>query len=195
MPYIDNDDVLIPAYTELGVSLEDARDYANSNCWETMIEGKSDQEMIRGMNFLLFLELALNCGVSSAHGRMGPDTGDPRHFATFEELMDAWKIQADYQLKAGIDYIGEGIAQGTLEHSSHGRYSFNPLLSALTLDSIENEQDIIHGGARYTIWHVMGEAVANAIDSMAAIKNDGLRRREPEHGRTSRRAGEGLGRL
>jgi formate C-acetyltransferase len=29
---------------------------------------------------------------------------------------------------------------------------------------------VIKGGARYVIWHVMGEAVANAIDAMAAIK-------------------------
>ena len=170
MPYINNDDVLIPAYMDLGVPAEDARDYANSNCWETMIEGKSDQEMIRGMNFLLFLELALNRGVSSVHGKMGPDTGDPRQFAAFADLMDAWKAQADYQIREGIDYIGKGIASGTLEHSNHGKYSFNPLLSALTLDCIENERDVIRGGARYTIWHVMGEAVANAIDSMAAIK-------------------------
>ena len=170
MPYINNDDVLIPAYVDLGVPLADARDYANSNCWETMIEGKSDQELIRGMNFLLFLELALHDGVSSVHGRMGPQTGDPRTFAAFADLMAAWKTQADAQLRAGIDYIGQGIADGTLEHSNHGKYSFNPLLSALTLDCIENEQDVIHGGARYVIWHVMGEAVANAIDAMAAIK-------------------------
>ena len=170
MPYIDNDDVLIPAYVDLGVSLADARDYANSNCWETMIEGKSDQELIRGMNFLLFLELALNRGVSKVHGRMGPDTGDPRRFGSFADLMAAWKTQTDEQLKAGIDYIGLGVSNGTLEHSNHGKYSFNPLLSALTLDCIENEQDVIRGGARYIIWHVMGEAVANAIDAMAAIK-------------------------
>ncbi len=170
MPYINNDDVLIPAYMALGVPAADARDYANSNCWETMIEGKSDQELIRGMNFLLFLELALHRGVSSVHGRMGPDTGDPRGFAAFADLMAAWKTQADCQIQAGIDYIGEGIAAGTLEHSGHGKYSFNPLLSALTLDCIRNERDVIRGGARYTIWHVMGEAVANAIDALAAIK-------------------------
>lgn len=134
MPYLNNDDILIPAYVDLGVSLPDARDYANSNCWETMIEGKSDQELIRGMNFLLFLELALNRGVSKVHGRMGVDSGDPRHFATFSDLMQAWKRQTDVQLKAGIDYIGQGIASGTLEHSNHGKYSYNPLLSALTLD-------------------------------------------------------------
>ena len=169
MPFINNDDVLVQSYVDLGVPLEDARDYANSNCWETMIEGKSDQELIRGMNFLLCLELALHRGHSEHLGRMGPDTGDPLSF-TFDELMAAWKTQLDTQLQGGIDYIGSGLADGTLEHSSHGRYRYNPFLSALTLDCVEREKDVIRGGARYTIWHVMGEAVANAIDAMAAIR-------------------------
>lgn len=58
MPYIDNDDAIIAAYQQLGVPAADARDYSNSNCWETMIAGKSDQELIRGFNFLLILEWA-----------------------------------------------------------------------------------------------------------------------------------------
>ncbi len=170
MPYINNDDVLVQAYADLGIPVEDARNYANSNCWETMIEGKSDQELIRGMNFLLFLELALNRGVSTAHDRMGPDTGDPRSFTRFEQVMDAWQRQTDCQVKLGIEHIGDGIRSGTLEHSSHGKYAYNPALTALTLDCIENATDVIRGGARYTIWHVMGEAVANATDAMAVIK-------------------------
>jgi len=170
-PFIDNDDVLIQGYVDLGVPLEDARDYANSNCWETMIQGKSDQELIRGINFLLWLELALNRGVSRVNGsQIGLDTGDPQKFEVFQELMDAWKAQMDYQLQQAIDYIGGGVVNGTLEHSGHGKYCYNPLLSALTRDCIENEEDLIRGGARYTIWHVMGEALANSIDAMAAVK-------------------------
>ncbi len=170
MPFVNNDDTIIQAYIDLGVPREDARGYANSNCWETMIEGKSDQELIRGINFLLFVEMALNRGNSSVHGQLGPDTGDPRDFKGFSELMGAWKNQLDTQLGLGIDYIGGAIENGTLEHSNHGKYSSNPFLSALTLDCLENEKDVIRGGPRYTIWHVMGEAVANAIDAMAAIK-------------------------
>ncbi|MAF51928.1 MAG: hypothetical protein FI707_01720 [SAR202 cluster bacterium] len=170
MPYVNNDDAIVQAYVDLGVTLEDARDYANSNCWETMIEGKSDQELIRGMNFLLFMELALDRGKSLVHGQMGPDTGDPREFKTFDDLMTAWKAQTDCQLQQGIDLIGEGVENGTLEHSNHGKYAYNPFLSTLTLDCIANEEDVIRGGARYTIWHVMGEGVANAVDSMAAVK-------------------------
>jgi formate C-acetyltransferase len=84
--------------------------------------------------------------------------------------MQAWKVQIDTQLQQGIDFIGSGLADGTLEQSSHGKYKYNPFLSALTFDCISSEKDVIRGGARYTIWHVMGEAVANAIDAMAAIK-------------------------
>ena len=171
MPYINNDDVIVSAYERLGVVTADARDYANSNCWETMIAGSSDQELIRGMNFLLCLELALNQGVARVSGRReGPDTGDPLQFDTFEALLNAWKVQLDDLLRQGIDYIAQGVERGDLEHSSHGRYCFSPLLSCLTRDCIENGQDAIRGGARYTIWHVMGEAVANAADALAAIK-------------------------
>jgi len=172
MPYVNNDDVIIQAYRDLGVPAEDARDYANSNCWETMIQGKSDQELIRGINFLLYLELALNRGHSPVHGKkLGPDSGDPREFSTFEDLMKAWQLQTDHQLKSAIDYIGEGIRKGTLEHSSHGKYCYNPFLSALVLDCIENERDVTRSGPRYVIWHLMAEALANAADAMAVINN------------------------
>ena len=170
MPYIDNDDTIIPAYIALGIPIEEARDYANSYCWETMIGGKTDQELIRGVNFLLFLELALNRGYSHVHGKLGPDTGDPRDFSNFQQLMDAWETQIDYQLEQSINFIGTHVTNGTLEHSGHGEYRHYPLLSALTLDCIEKERDVTRLGTRYTFWHVMAEAVANAIDSMAALK-------------------------
>jgi formate C-acetyltransferase len=171
MPYIDNDDAIIAAYESLGVPAADARDYANSNCWETMIAGKSDQELIRGINFLLVLEWVLTRGVTRARGeREGIDTGDPTRFGTFDELLDAWKRQLDVLISRNVDYVGSRYFSRDLYHSGHGRYSSNPLLSALTLDCVERVEDVIRGGARYVIWHVMGEAVANCVDALAAIK-------------------------
>jgi choline trimethylamine-lyase len=171
MPFIDNDDILIPAYQKLGIPLEDARDYSNSNCWETMIAGKSDQELIRGFNFLLILEWVLNRGVTRCREvQEGIDSGDPRNFTSFEEVMTAWKKQLDVYLEKSIQYIGSGYPTCDLQHSNHGRYAYNPMLSALTQDCIAKEQDIIRGGARYAIWHCMAEAVANCIDAMTVIK-------------------------
>ena len=170
MPYIDNDDVLIKSYEKLGVPTEDARDYANSNCWETMIAGKSDQELIRGINFLLVLEWALNRGVTRCRGQEGIDTGDPLGFRTFDDLMGAWKQQLDTLISRNIDFVGSRYYSCDLYHSGHGKYSYSPLLSSLTQDCVASEADVIRGGARYVIWHVMGEAASNCIDAMAAIR-------------------------
>jgi choline trimethylamine-lyase len=171
MPFIDNDDAIIAAYEKLGIPAEDARDYSNSNCWETMIAGKSDQELIRGFNFLLILEWVLNGGITRCrNAQEGIDSGDPRGFTSFNEVMHAWKRQLDVYLGKSIDYIGSRYSTCDLQHSNHGRYAYNPMLSALTQDCIENEEDVIRGGARYAIWHCMAEAVANCIDAMAAIK-------------------------
>ena len=169
-PFIDNDEAIVAGYVKAGVPVEDAREYANSNCWETLIAGRSDQELVRGMNLLLVLELALNRGVSTVYGQMGPDTGDPAHFDQFEDLMRAWEAQLDSLLKAGIDCIGQAIEEGTLEHSGHGEFCYNPLLSALMSDCIARERDVLKGGARYTVWHVMAEGFGNAVDSLAAIQ-------------------------
>lgn len=193
MPYINNDDILIPAYQSYGVSLEDACDYANSNCWETLLQGRSNQEMIRGINFLYLLELALNRGQSLVYAKdkakeeapvledpttfspwVGPanpvidgiDTGGCKEFNSFEDLMRAWKAQLDYMLCTSMEYVSREMK----ENGSHGPYSSNPLLSALTRDCVEQLTDICRHGARYDLWHILAEAVSNAADAMAAIK-------------------------
>jgi formate C-acetyltransferase len=171
MPYLANDEAIVPAYVKLGVPVEDARDYANSNCWETMIAGKSDQELIRGVNFLLILEWVLRRGVGRVFGGQdGIDTGDPRALATFDDLVAAWKRQLDAYLSKNIDFIGRRYDGSEDAPWGHGRYACNPLLSALVRDSIARGRDLLQGGARYTIWHVMGEAVSNCTDALAAIK-------------------------
>lgn len=193
MPYINNDDILIPAYQKLGVSYEDACNYANSNCWETLLQGVSNQEMIRGINFLYLLELALNKGKSFVYAAdraaepdpdvndpttfspwCGPvnnvtdgiDTGDAGAFENIGDVLEAWKKQMDYMLGTCVREFSEEI----YANGSHGPFSSNPLLSALTKDCVENLTDTCHRGARYDLWHILCEAVSNAADAAAAIQ-------------------------
>lgn len=193
MPYINNDDVIVAGYERLGVPTEDACKYANSNCWETLLQGMSNQEMIRGINFLYFLELALNRGrpfhyADDVKKQKGPDrndpitfgasysvsydvvegvdTGDAAGFETFDDLMYAWKIQLDAILGRAMEYVYKTVTTV----GSHGPLDAKPLLSLLTQGCIDRLKDMTHGGAKYILWHLMGEAVANAADSMAAIK-------------------------
>ena len=167
MPYINNDDIIISAYERLGVPYEDACEYANSNCWETLLQGMSNQEMIRGINHLLMVELVLNRGKTMIYGgQAGPDTGDPTKFKSFEEFKEAWRIQLDYMLELTIKEAGNMI----LNDGTHGKQTYCPLMSSIMKDCIETATDMCHGGARYIIWHVLGEAVSNAADAMTAIK-------------------------
>lgn len=193
MPYINNDDVIVGAYERLGVPREDGCKYANSNCWETLLQGMCNQEMIRGLNFLYFLELALNRGQPFLYGedrkkQKGPDrsdpmtfgasycvaydivdgvdTEDPAEFKTFDDLMKAWKLQMDCMMSKSMEYVAHNVRTW----GSHGRLDAKPILSVLTQGCVESLTDLTHGGAKYILWHLMGEAVANAADAMAAIK-------------------------
>ena len=190
MPYINNDDIIVTAYEKLGIPREDACAYANSNCWETLIQGMSNQEMIRFVNFLYLLELALNDGQPQLRGRKvkgapepnqkyygmnccpgnpvveGVKTGGASSLTSMEDIMAAWKKQMDYMLETSMAHIAKELA----ENGSHGYYSSDPILSAVMRDCVENMTDLTHGGSRYDLWHMMGEAVSNAADAMAAIQ-------------------------
>lgn len=193
MPYINNDDVIVAGYERLGVPREDGCNYANSNCWETLLQGMCNQEMIRGLNFLYFLELALNRGQPVLYAEdlkkqqapsrddpmtfgashcvsynivEGVDTGNPAEFAAFEDLLYAWKLQLDCIMSKSMEHVYRKV----LADGSHGPLDAKPLLSALTQGCVETLTDLTHGGAKYNLWHLMGEAVANAADSLAAIR-------------------------
>jgi formate C-acetyltransferase len=193
MPYINNDDIIVSAYEKLGVPRADGCRYANSNCWETLLQGMCNQEMIRGFNFLYFLELAVNRGqaFSFENGPLkqfkpdrndpmtfgagycvyyniteGVDTGDPANFASFEELVKAWKLQLDCVMSKAMEHVYTSVTT----YGTHGPLDSKPILSALTQGCVENLTDLTHMGAKYNLWHLMGEAVSNAADSLAAIK-------------------------
>ena len=170
MPFINNDDVIVPAYERLGVPRRDACEYANSNCWETLLQGRSNQEMIRFVNFLNLLELTLNNGKPFMPGARGnqerPKTGGAESFLNMGDILAAWKKQLDYRLETSMADNAAEIEK----NGSHGYYSSIPILSALTRDCIDTMTDLTHGGSRYTLWHVLAEAVSNAADALSAIQ-------------------------
>ncbi|GHU65814.1 hypothetical protein FACS1894184_02350 [Clostridia bacterium] len=193
MPYINNDDIIIPAYESLGVPFEDAANYANSNCWETLIQGKSSQEMIRGLNFLAYIELALNHGQTLVMGKNrrkgggidpenpytwpggvcvgnhlvnGVDTGDPAEFTTFDDLMRAWRTQMDYMLQTTTEHVVQTVRTS----GAMGAASYLPLVSMLQYGCIQKHRDVTRLGPQYTLWHLMAEAVSNAADALITIK-------------------------
>ncbi len=165
MPAIYNDEVIVPALTRLGIAIEDARDYAFGGCTEIQIPGKSNLGgEDANLNLAKCLELALNDGVDMRSGtRLGPRTGDPWRFDTFEQLYGAWQSQ----LRAATDAMIEITNMAQSVRSECGAKLFRALLTA---DCLERGLDPDGGGARYGHGEVMTLGIAVTADSLAAIR-------------------------
>ncbi len=87
-------------FSNWGVTLEDARDAVCFGCVATGIAGKGSY--IGGgdsINLAKFVELALYDGWDpTSRKQMGPKTGDPETFKTYEQFYDAVRKQMDFGL-------------------------------------------------------------------------------------------------
>jgi len=163
MPALFNDEAIVPALEGLGIPSADARDYSNDGCWEVIIPGRTDFRFQR-LSLMLCLEWALNRGRSRLDGtQQGPDTGDPRTFAGYEEVWRAFLQQLDAMAER---VVGQVI--GTVNDRS--TIAPVPLLSALIDGAIAARRDMTAGGARFRTFGMLAEGAAYAIDSLAAIK-------------------------
>ena len=148
------------------VSLEDARMASNVGCLELVVPGKDSGYLYTAMhNLALAAELALNNGVSRATGNtIGAETGNPRHFETFEDVQEAVRRQIELMR---INTQKRGIAyEQTLIETYPTVYE-----SSIIEDCIEKGLCREEGGARYN-HNTGGTEVgsSDAADSLAAIK-------------------------
>ena len=160
---IYNDGVEIPAFTSVGVALEDARDYVHYGCCNANVPGKEGSLMQRWHNVSKYLELALNNGVDPlTEEQTGPTTGDPGQFDTMDDLMQALRLQIRFAMEADRD--GHALLKPEANHCSF------TVESIFLEDCIENGREWRLGGTKY--WHKSQHAagIATIADSLAAIQ-------------------------
>lgn len=162
-PIIYNDDAIIPGFVDLKVPLEDARDYSNDGCWETLVQGKSHFSYAHVMN-LRCIEWVLFRGVSSHNGKQeGLDTGDPREFKDFEAFYAAYCRQVnhyiDLQCRRRLENFGLSYMIAP-----------DPLMSSIMHDCIQKGRDISQDGARYIFHQILVTGFSCTVDSLVAIK-------------------------
>jgi pyruvate formate-lyase/glycerol dehydratase family glycyl radical enzyme len=160
-----NDVPAIEALVMRGKSLPDARFYLPIGCYEPAVEGKEvGCTMNVTFNLAKGIELALYDGRDPLTGeQVGPHTGDPSQFETFEELYQAYTAQMDYMLTRTITYMREHEAMWPQVNPS-------PLIAGTIDDCLARGQDIGEGGAHYNATGCVGAALANACDSLVALK-------------------------
>jgi len=148
-----------------GLPEEDLWDYAPVGCLENTLQGCDRSGTVDvNLNIAKAVELALHDGKDAATGeQIGPRTGDPRTFATFDQFSDAFKAQ----LRAALELM---IAANNIADTGRALFEPTPYVSALMDGCLESGKDITAGGARYNFITVEGVALATAADSLAAVK-------------------------
>ncbi|HVO34911.1 MAG TPA: pyruvate formate lyase family protein, partial [Gemmatimonadales bacterium] len=93
-PSIFNHDLIVRELVRQGKKLEDARNGGSSGCVEVGAFGKENYNLTGYFNLPKLVELTLHDGVDPRTGKsLGLRTGDPRRFATFDELFRAFRSQ------------------------------------------------------------------------------------------------------
>lgn len=159
-----NDDVIVDAYAGKGVNPEDARDYAIIGCVEPTPSGLTYASTDAFFfNTVLCLEMVLGGGRSPMLGTEGANTGDPRSFRSFREVMDAYRVQIAHFVRH-LSICFQAIGQ------AHSELLPCPFQSAVIRDCVEKGMDVKKGGARYNF--TGGNAIGTAIaaDSLMALK-------------------------
>ncbi|TFG28240.1 glycyl radical protein [Candidatus Thorarchaeota archaeon] len=165
MPGIFNDEAIIPMMLNKGTAESDAHNYSILGCVEPIIEGKSDPRPNIGyVNLPKILEITLNNGRNPKTGELvGKETGDPRKFCSFDEVIKAYEEQIDYT----IDLLtrADRKAAGVLaEHKP------TPFISSLLQGCLASGKTMQDGGAIYNSGGIMGVGVAIVADSLAALR-------------------------
>ncbi len=160
-----NDVPAVEAQVRLGIPLEDARVYLPIGCYEPAVDGKETGcTMNIVINIAKGVELALNNGEDLLTGELvGVRTGDPGAFADFEQFYTAFTTQLDYLLTRFVDYNCAHERQWPQVHPS-------PLIAGTITGCLERGKDVGEGGALYNSVGCVGIALANASDSLFAIK-------------------------
>ncbi len=163
-PSIFNADMVVAELVRQGKAVEDARCGGTSGCVEAGAFGKESYILTGYFNLPKVIEITLNDGYDPRTERqIGPKTGDPSAFTTFEEFLDAFRRQLQH-------FIDVKIAGSQVIERMYATMMPAPFLSIITDDCIRNGRDYNAGGARYNTRYIMPVGPGTAADSLSAIK-------------------------
>ncbi len=166
VPFFFNDDVMIPALMYKGIKKEDAYDYTQIGCVETVIPGKSNPHAVTGeTNLLKAIEYVLGNGHSLMYPELCPGlaTGELSEFTTFKKFREA----VDQQIRRILELVCSKVVKLTAESYIN---TPRPYKALLTEGCLESGLDFNKHGALYDFYQVMLGGVPNLADSLAVIK-------------------------
>jgi pyruvate formate-lyase/glycerol dehydratase family glycyl radical enzyme len=164
MPAMFNSDTLVLGMVARGKTLEDARASSLNGCVACFCDGRDRMASTGYFNLAKCLELALNDGMDRITGnRLGPATGAPASFTSFDEVVEAFRAQVSH-------FVGMKVHYDNIMRDVYAAWCPVPFTSAVIDDCIERALDWHQGGARYNIATMSGVAVGTVADALAGIR-------------------------
>ena len=163
-PSVFNSDLIVQELIRMGKSVIDARQGGSSGCVEVGAFGKENYNLTGYFNMPKVLELALHNGLDPRSGQqLGPRTGDPSEFRTYDDLFAAYRAQLQHLVEVKIR--GNNIIERL--YADHMPV---PFLSLLIDDCILTGRDYHDGGARYNTTYIQGVGLGTMADALSAIR-------------------------
>lgn len=165
-PFLINfDETSMKGLVWQGVPQNEVWDYAPVGCLENTMTGNDVSGTVDvNPNIAKAVELVLANGKDQRLGtQLGPKTGNPLTFKTFDQFHEAFKMQVRALLDRAIR---------ANNHADALRVKFEPVpyLSLLVDGCSESGKDCRAGGAKYNFITVEALGLATAADSLAAVK-------------------------
>ena len=165
MPAFVGDKSYIAYIRRRGVPVEEARNYSLAGCIDPNLPGNSRVSAIFMFIVPMVLEITLHNGIFPKTGKqLGPKTGDPAEFKTFDELFNAFKTQFAYFLGLNAEY-------GNLWIRVHSEAFPDPVRTAFMKDAVKIGKNfldrtfLLENAATLNMVGMM-----NTADSLTAMK-------------------------
>jgi formate C-acetyltransferase len=172
-PFILNfDERSIAGMIKEGVPKEEAWNYGVVGCLENTMQGNDRSGTVNcNPNLTKSIELTLWNGknmpgndITTKPGeQVGPETGNPENFRTWEEFFNAWKDQIKFIIKHTVDI-------NNLCEELRGGFIHTPYLSSMVRGCIEQGLDVTNGGPELRFVTIEGVGFATTVDSLLSIK-------------------------
>ncbi len=163
-PAFFNDSSCIPFLLDMGVPIEDARNYVLGGCVVPNIAGQVGPGQPISFHLTKCLELALHDGFDPHSGKqVGPHTGKFENFKNFDEVVNAFKKQTEH-------FSIEAATIMNIQRCLREQMICPVFNDALTDDCIKKGKSSLGDGARFQIHYHNGRTMINVADSLAAIK-------------------------
>ncbi len=177
VPSMENDEVIIPALMDRGLTLESARNYCAIGCVEP--GGCGDEWPACGgtgaasyYNMANALWLGINNGINIMPGmfsrpgaapkQTGLSTGYLKDFTSMQQVLDGYKAQTEFFVKWHVALTNnfEYVAREVMPL---------PVVSATMDGCMEKGADVMWGGAKFNSTGLAGVGIGNVADSLQMI--------------------------